>query len=85
MYILKSTNIITLDYTEVFGSNGFGNYGFSGLADLFAIPKLKFCIKIAQKFRTKRPSPTDPALLKTSVHVLMSVVLTSSGKRPSIA
>ena len=38
-----------MSITEVFGSNTFGNNGFSGIAaDIFAIHKLKFCIKIAQ-------------------------------------
>ena len=31
--------------TEVFGSTGFGNNGFSGVTDILAIPKLKFYIK----------------------------------------
>ena len=35
-------------YTEVFGSTGFGNNGFSGVTDILAIPKLKFSIKNAQ-------------------------------------
>ena len=34
--------------TEVFGSTGFGNNGFSGVTDIFAIPKLKFYIKNVQ-------------------------------------
>ena len=35
-------------HTEVFGSTGFENRGFSGVTDIFAIPKLKFSIKKAQ-------------------------------------
>ena len=42
--LLYSPNL----FTEVFGSTGFGNNGFSGITDIFAIPKLKFCIKRAQ-------------------------------------
>ena len=34
--------------TDVFGSTGFGNNGFSGITDILAIPKLKFCIKNTQ-------------------------------------
>ena len=34
--------------TEVFGSTGFGNNGFSGITDILAIPKLKFSIKNVQ-------------------------------------
>ena len=34
--------------TEVFGNTGFGNNGFSGIMDIFAIPKLKFSIKKVQ-------------------------------------
>ena len=35
-------------YTEVFGSTGFGNNGFSGITDILTIPKLKFSIKKVQ-------------------------------------
>ena len=42
---MKPTVIAT---TQVFGSNGFGNNGFSGITDILAIPKLKFFIKKAQ-------------------------------------
>ena len=34
--------------TEVFGSTGFGINGFSGIADILAIPKLRFCIEKVQ-------------------------------------
>ena len=34
--------------TEVFGSTEFGNNGFSGVTDVFAIPKLKISIKNVQ-------------------------------------
>ena len=34
--------------TEVFGSTGFENNGFSGIANILAIPQLRFCIKKAQ-------------------------------------
>ena len=34
--------------TEVFRSNGYGCKGFSGITDILAISKLKFCIKKAQ-------------------------------------
>ena len=34
--------------TEVFGSTGFENNRFSGITDIFAIPKLKFSIKKVQ-------------------------------------
>ena len=37
-----------MSYTEVFGSTGFGNNGFSGVTDILAIPELKFSIKKAQ-------------------------------------
>ena len=35
--------------TEVFGSTGLRNTGFSGIMDIFAIPKLKFSIKKSRK------------------------------------
>ena len=33
------------EYTEVFGSTGFGNNEISGITDILAIPKFRFCIK----------------------------------------
>ena len=59
-------------YTEVFGSTGFGNTGFSGITDIFAIPKLKFFIKKVRikefpGVMDKMAIPTDPLLPKTSV------------------
>ena len=35
-------------YYKGFGSTGFGNNGFSGVTDIFAIPELKFSIKQVQ-------------------------------------
>ena len=48
--LLPKTSVIILHflYTEVFRSTGFGNNRFSGITDILAIPKLKFCIKRAQ-------------------------------------
>ena len=52
--------------TEVLGSTGFWNNGFSGIRDISAIPKLKFCIKNAQSNRF--PKITDKvAIPKWSV------------------
>ena len=39
--------VVHLD-TEVFGSTGFGNRGFSRITDILAIPKMKFSIKKVQ-------------------------------------
>ena len=39
------------DNTEVFGSTGFGNNGLSGIRNILAMPKLKFCIKKSPKQR----------------------------------
>ena len=66
--------------TEIFGSNGFGNTGFSGITDILAIPKLKFSIKKAQSngfsgVTDKMAIPTDPVLPKTSVHIHYSISL----------
>ena len=36
------------NFTEVFGSTGFGDNWFLGITYIFAIPKLRFCIKKAQ-------------------------------------
>ena len=47
-YIVQSSPDLTNIRTEVFGSNGFGNNGFSGITDILAIPKLKFYIKNVQ-------------------------------------
>ena len=64
----KSTNHIT----EVFGSTGLGNNGFSGVMDILAIPKLKFYIENVHSsgfpgITDKMAIPTDPLLPKTSV------------------
>ena len=45
---LNGNGRLAFSFTEVFGSTGFGNNGFSGIMDILAIPKLKICIKKAQ-------------------------------------
>ena len=46
--VFGSTGFGNNGFSEVFGSTGFGNNGFSGVTDILAIPKLKFYIKNVQ-------------------------------------